>query len=690
MKIKIAILSVFAFGVVTAQEQKQDTIDTKNLQEVIIKSQRKKQYADHASYTFDKKALELARHSKDLLETLPELLLDPVTQTIKNIKGGKTLFLVNGIEASDNQIKSIAPTNVVRVEYFDIPPARYAQRADTVVNIITRNPELGYSYGANITTSPLTGFTDGSGYVSYTKGNNDFGLEYQLNYRNYDNRQAEETYAYQLNGQQYRTTNHSKEHFGYTSQNIELRYTRAISGDYTFQAKLKLWPFSYFSDGEGQSLYNIDTYRAEHQNTRNEHEKFNTPTLDLYFSKPLGKKDELSLNLVGSHYRTQSTRQSHEWDIATNADIFNDHMLLNAKQTGIIGEVAHTHQFEKGKLSSGYRVENTAVNNDLKNLLGATHYDVNYFNQYFYTEYSGKWAKLSYRIGIGLSHIRNKSKETVDNQWTPSPKFVLSYPIKNNQSLRLTSYYTSNSPQATALSSNVAQIVPNIVKTGNPYLKSQQLFRNNLIYSFNSKYIDVNFNAFYNRVYHYFSQRYVASPVTGGYALTYENADFSEYGASISGSYKPFGNNLLNLSLWLNPVSMKLKTQDGQSFQNQFIQNRFSLLSQYKNFKLQYTFLIPVFSINGAFLSKDENANHLAISYQLNNWQFSTGMYWIGMPSQYETQTLDTSLVNYTQNTKIFNNKNMLIFGLSYDFSTGKKLQTEKKLQNNTAEAVNF
>ena len=171
-----------SFYLVNGQEVK-DSISTKEIKEVLIKAQRKKQFSDHANYTFDKEALEKARHSKDLLTTLPELQLDPVSNTVTSIKGGRTLFLINGIEATDNQIKSIAPTNIVRVEYFDIPPARYSQRADTVVNIITKNPEVGYSYGADVTSALRTGFVNGSAYAGYTKGKNDFGLEYSINLR---------------------------------------------------------------------------------------------------------------------------------------------------------------------------------------------------------------------------------------------------------------------------------------------------------------------------------------------------------------------------------------------------------------------------------------------------------------------------------------------------------------------------
>lgn len=240
-KNSIILLIVFSFCTLSkmkAQEEKKDTISTKEIQEVLIKAQRKKQFSDHANYTFDKEALEKARHSKDLLTTLPELQLDPISNTVTSIKGGRILFLINGIEATDNQIKSIAPTNVVRVEYFDIPPTRYSQRADTVVNIITRNPEVGYSYGADVTSALTTGFVNGSAYAGYTKGKNDFGLEYSINLRDYDNRQYSKIFDYELNGIHYRSDLQGKDHFGYTDQDIAIRYANVDAGKYTFHINI--------------------------------------------------------------------------------------------------------------------------------------------------------------------------------------------------------------------------------------------------------------------------------------------------------------------------------------------------------------------------------------------------------------------------------------------------------------------
>lgn len=676
--------SVFAFS-------QQDSLSTKDIQEVLIKSQKKKQFSDHANYTFDKEALEKARHSKDLLTTLPELQLDPISNTVTSIKGGKILFLINGIEATDNQIKSIAPTNVVRVEYFDIPPARYSQRADTVVNIITKNPEVGYSYGGDVTSALTTGFVNGSAYAGYTKGKNDFGLEYSINLRDYDNRQYSKIYDYDLNGTHYRSDLQGKDHFGYTDQNISLRYANVSTGKYTFQAKFSISPFTSFSKGNAVSVFQQGNSSQNDASVSNSNSSYTNPTLDLYYSKSLGKKDELSLNLIGSHYTTNSSQFDHEWNTANNVDVFNNDMELKAKQTGIVGEIAHVHQFEKGKLSSGYRISNTAISNDLVNLLGASHYDVNYLEQYLYTEYSGKWEKLGYRLGIGVTNIHNKSAESTQDDWAPTPKLVLSYDLVKNQSLRLTTDYTSQSPWASALSSNVAQVVPNIYRTGNPYLKPKHTFRNNLTYSTNTKYFDANITAFYNYLKKDILQFYELTDDSDSYILTFDNAKFTrQSGLQFSGSIKPFANDLLVIKPFLQYSSILLKKNDEVEIKNNYLRNGFSINSKYKSLSLQYGFVIPVYILNGAFLSTNENANHFFANYKIKDWSFTAGMYWIGMPSEYKTKSLPQSLVNYTGHTEIFNNKNMFVLGLSYDFSSGKKLQIQKKLNNSTAPAATF
>lgn len=675
-----------------SQDKTSDSIrSTKEIEEVILKSQRKKQYADRAVYTFDKEALDKARYAKDLITTLPELQIDPISNTLKSTKGGTTLFLINGIEASDMQIRSVQPAEVVRVEYYDIPPARWATRADQIVNIITRNPETGYVFGADTTTAFNTGFVNASAYGNYTKGQNDFGVEYSINLRDYDNRTVKSIYDYQLGDSHYRSEEDKKDHFGYTYQNIALRYTRSVSENYAFQAKLNLDLFTSFVKGNGQSLFNQDAMTELHGMFKNGNSDYTKPTLDLYFSKNIGKKDELSINFVGSDFSTNTLEVAREWEIISGNLVYNNDMNLKAKQSGIVGEIAHVHTFEKGKLSSGYRISNTAISNELLNLEGFSQYEVNYLEQYFYTEYSGKLKKLNYRLGAGLTNIHNKSAETVDDNWSFNPKVILSYTVKNNQTVRFTSSYRPQSPWSAALSSNVVQIAPNIVQRGNPYLKPKQTFHTNLQYSYNNKYFDFNSILFYNYMKGDINQYYAADPLTGGYALMYENSKYTrQFGVQFSGSVKPFGSSILVIKANLVPTSVKLVTNTNQEIRNNYINNYFVISSEYKSLSVQYQFNFPVYTLNGAFLNTNENANHFFASYKLKEWTLTGGMYWIGMPSDYKTKSLPESLVNYSRRNQIWNNKSMFVLGVNYDFSKGKKTQINKKLNNSTAPAATF
>ncbi|MGE4513994.1 MAG: TonB-dependent receptor [Chryseobacterium sp.] len=691
---RVLIPIFFLFGIFAFSQEnvKNDTIKTKTteIQEVILKSQRKKQYADKAVYTFDKETLEKARFARDLLQTLPELQLDPIANTLKSTKGGTALFLINGIEATDMQIRSVAPSEVVKVEYYDIPPARWATRADVVVNVITRSIETGYVFGTDVSSALNTGFVNGTAYASFTKGKNNLGLEYSINLRDYDNRKVHSIYDYQMDGNHYRTDEDKVDHFGYTSQNVALRYTRMIPDNYAFQARLNMDIFTSFIKGNGGSVFTKDDFTEEHMMFKNGSSNYTTPTLDLYFSKNIGKKDELSINMVGSSFTTNTTEFAKEWIVSSGDSVYDNDMNLQAKQTGIVGELAHIHTFEKGKLSSGYRVSNTNISNTLQNLAGFSEYSVNYLEQYFYTEFSGKIKKFSYRLGAGLTNIHNKSAESNFDQWTFTPKVILSYQLKDNQSLRFTSSYRPESPWSSALSSNIVQMAPNVVQKGNPLLKSQETFTNNLVYSFNNKYFDFNTNLFYRYTDRTINQYYVADE-NFGYALTYENAKNSQkFGVQLSGSYKPFGNNLLVAKLNLTPVSETIRTSSGTLIKNNYLGNNLVLSSEYKSFSVQYQLNIPVYTLSGAFLVTNENQNHIFASYKKKEWTFTTGMYWIGMPSEYKTKSLSESLVNYSRVNRIMNNKSMFVLGFSYDFSKGKKTEIQKKLNNSTAPAATF
>ena len=664
--------------------------NVKEIQEVIIKSQKRKVFSDHVSYSFDEKAIKSARYAKDLVVSVPQLQLDPVSNNVSSIRGGKILILINGRESTNLQLQGIKPETVVRIDYYDVPPTRWANKADLVVNVITRNPENGYTGGASVQNATFTGFVNGSAYFTHTRGKNTFGLDYNLGFRDYDNRNYHSTYEYLLNGQKYCSDEFRKEHFGYTIQEISATYSNSKEDSYSFQAKLNLNMNHYFSRAKGESEFIQGALTTHNSLLNSDNEKYINPILDLYFNKNLGQKDEIALNAVGSFFRTQNSKLAKEWVTNTGASVFENDMNLSNRQFNSVVELAHIHKFKIGKLNSGYRFSNENISNNLTNLAGHSEYEVNYFKQYFYTEFSVKIKKLMYRLGAGITNINNKSQYERTNEWSFTPNLILGYQLSKNQSLQLISSYKPNTPSGEQLSSNIVQLVPNIVKQGNPYLKPEYLWKNQLKYSFNNKYFDFNIIAFYNNTKSAITEYYSFDLPANRYVLSYENADnYTKGGAQFVGVIKPFGNNYLRITTLLAPIWEKIKIKDIE-IKNSYLSNRLTLVSQYKNFTLQYQFNIPVFSLDGAFLYTNENQNHLFLQYRKNGWTFTSGMYWMGVPSEYKSKSYSKSLVEFTNHTKIQNNKNMLVFGVAYDFSKGKNNEIDKKLENSGGSVVNF
>lgn len=146
-----------------------------NLSDVVIKGSRKINYIDKTVYTFSKEQIKNARQSSDLLGTVEDLSMDVVGKKIKRISGGSVQILLNGIKATDNDLKMIPADKVLKVEYYNIPPARYAA-AGTVVNVITRRLDTGWNGGFEADHAFATGFGNDDVYIKRVVGNHQFSL----------------------------------------------------------------------------------------------------------------------------------------------------------------------------------------------------------------------------------------------------------------------------------------------------------------------------------------------------------------------------------------------------------------------------------------------------------------------------------------------------------------------------------
>lgn len=123
-----------------------DTLkESKELQEVVVVGAN--QSAKPGELTFrptdrQKKAsadgYELLRHI-----AMPQISVNPASDNVTTLTGGGIAMFINGMPASDIEIKNLRTANVLRIDYLDYPSDPRYMGAEHVVEFIVKLPEVG-------------------------------------------------------------------------------------------------------------------------------------------------------------------------------------------------------------------------------------------------------------------------------------------------------------------------------------------------------------------------------------------------------------------------------------------------------------------------------------------------------------------------------------------------------------------
>ncbi|MBP3843333.1 MAG: hypothetical protein J6E29_06830, partial [Prevotella sp.] len=86
--------------------------------------------------------------------------------------------------------------------------------------------------------------------------------------------------------------------------------------------------------------------------------------------------------------------------------------------------------------------------------------------------------------------------------------------------------------------------------------------------------------------------------------------------------------------------------------------------------------------LRGSTLDAGESRSHLTAFWQKGGWKIYATCLWLFTRSKYSSASLPTNILHWNSRTWINDNASMLTLGFSYNFSTGRNLNYQKKLQN--------
>lgn len=649
------------------------------LEEVTIIGYRP-QTADRRTYTFTPQQLKSSVHARDLILHIPNVMEESLGGALKGLRGGSVQLLINGIRANENEVRLIPPQKVKRVEVYDIPPARY-RGAEMVLNIITSPLDDGITFGGMADHAVTTGFANDNLYFSLIRGNHKLTLDYWFNYRNYTKVKDWSDYEYIIGNKVHTLSYDNDTHFGYATHTPVAKYSYVDNDNFVAEVTLRPSYNDTFHKGSGVAEYTKEGQEEELLKNYSEgRTKVFSPTLDLYFWKKIGERDELSLNLQGNYFSTDKNTEDWERIEGAKDPVYENIVGLRNSKRSYIGEIAYTRQLKNAQWNSGYLAEYQNLRSLYDNYFGSTDYKSVYLRQYAYSEVTGVYKSFLYRLSLGLTHTLNKSQFVNDNKVVFTPKAVLGKSFGSKHSLRLIYNFTPSPPGINQLSNQRSFLTRDVLSTGNPELRNEYAHSAVLQYTINANRITLGLSGLYIRtldpIISYFEEE-------GNQILRRNiNADWQQiYGAALTLNIKPFKNDWLRIQGSLIPLVDELKADKG-SYKITSLVNRLNVISSYKGFTLAYNLSVPTYSISNGYKSNTEPTNTISAQYKWKGWTFQSSLFWIGSPSYYGSETIPGSIVKYNQLRHIYDNRNMLTFGVRYHFSNAKEKSYKRTLQN--------
>ncbi len=405
-----------------------------------------------------------------LLQKLPlaGLFADPINRSL-TVRNGAPMILINGIPATMNDVNSLLPKDIAKIEYSYITPARYADKGKNgFLSITLKEREDGgqvYLWGRSAVT---TTFVDANLQAQYHQGPSQFTLQYSPSWRNYQDVYDNSTMQYIGDDFKVKIEQHDRNPFNYHMHALGLKYDFAPSERTVFSARFSATPNISTNRVIGTMTDNVlGEYDTKNSNSSRDF----TPSLDLFFRHDFNARNSLEVQVVGT-LSSSDYRRENNYDLSNNDDLqyIND---INNRRRSLISEVSYVHNFDQSTSLSG-GVQNS-VSHNTNEYIGHNFKPVltdnnNYIyarfakqiNRVYFTASSGIKMLWSHNNDIRRHYVRNLSSANIT--WYPNQKWTLQGVFSYNPSL----------PSLSTLTDHAVQVSPYLWSNGNPDLKTSE------------------------------------------------------------------------------------------------------------------------------------------------------------------------------------------------------------------------
>lgn len=694
------IIAVFAAALIGAAAHAQtDSIEvdtTYTLGEVTVNGMRVINKVDLQVLLPTSTMKKHSSNGYDLLNkmTLNGIITNPERQEIRSLRGGGVQVRINDIKANQQDITALRPDEVVRVEYIDNPGVRYSDGSiDAVINFVVKRRYAGYVGGLGTMQAFTTGFNNSNAYFKYNYKKSEFCIYYNFSYRGYDERKvdSENTYFFPDGTQRQRQYLGYNTDFMYTTNTVQLGYNLAEPDKYTLNVSLyynqnNTPKYGYNQLAKETSMPDLYIYNKKLK-------KMYIPSLDIYWSLNLPKKQNITANVVGTYIGTDYNNLSRNYlfsqspEQSMQADPVNDYSYsTTGRKYSLISEAIYTKNFNREVFSAGGEYTVSHTDNAYK---GAVNTDavLNSNNLYLFAQLQGKLGVFNYQVGLGANYLAIHQGDIGFNKWTLRPQLSLSTKITDNLFVRYSGRMSQLSPSLSQLSDVRNQSDELNASDGNTGLKPYTGYSNSLTVSWTRPLFNFQLYGSWYYAPDIIMTSYIPELQDDGtYLLISKPENQKSFSRKSLAAYFTLHaiRDILDISLYGDYSNYSSR---GLAYSHNYDAWRWggSANLMLGRWNVSASFYTAPKSYFAESMGKGENQSNLSVSYKYKDLKVGLGVLLLGYPQGYDyVGKTDSKYLQSTSHTYIKDNGNMVYFTLSYNFSHGRKYQTERKKLHNS------
>ena len=652
------------------------------IDDVVVVGTNVTHYLDRTVYRVTNADRRTAVTGLDLTNKVPQVTLDRINETVSSSDGAVTI-LVNGIAASAQELKTISPEEVGQIEYYDLPPIRYGG-GNAVLNIVTKEVRDVFYGGIDLKHAVPVRWLNDSFYLRYNRGRSQLTFRYYASWHKSDAQFVDDEYRYALNGTDYAQYLHTSGGYRSFYNDFNLKYTNQLQDKYVFQATF----YPSLRNNENHYDSQIEflegaTGMQRYGNYRTESKIFN-PTLDLYFWRQLGRKQELIMAITGNYFDSGLDTRSSEYDSADDRPVFEDFLTVDGRKYSAIGQALYIKNFEKVAFSVGERFSyESNIAHTTSWLSGDRQERTTRMNNYLAAEVSGKIkTRFSYRFSLGVIASRTVTAGNDSWQWVFAPNVIAGYQISSSFIVKAGFSQANTSPSIGMLDDRIAMITQNIVSRGNPSLKNG--FRNSAFIGtgYTNKWLNINVTCLYgyakNPINYYYRQdgaRYEYMPVNDRSSET--------CGINYALQLTPFENDILTIKLQGGVYYTNLNS--GVLGRVGYLRIPLSYYIQFawKNLSAFYQGNIVTGNMVPPMIVYSDLGSGIGIIYKYRNFAFSLSCANFLIRPESRSHTIGGSAVWRKSTGSQRDSYNRVMLGVSYNFGRGRVYnEAERHISN--------